>query len=146
MAYNGWLIKIYKKNQSQSDYTIPFKFIRAESYSVLRSGQDLDSYRDNNGDLQRTALDNFLYKVEFETPALLTNTTFTELMSNIQSRYIDTIQKKVKVEMYVPELDSYETQVCYVPDITPTMYLADTHIIKYNPIRIAFIGYGKNAT
>lgn len=146
MAYDGWLIKIDKKDQNQSDYIIQRKFIRAESYSVLRSGQDLDSYRDNNGDLQRTALNNFLYKVEFETPALLTNTTFSELMTNIRNRYIDSVQKKVKVELYVPELDRYETQVCYIPDITPTMYLADSNIIKYNPIRIAFIGYGKNAT
>lgn len=146
MAYDGWLIKLHKKTSSQSDYIIPGKFIKAESYSVLRSGQDLDSFRDNNGDLNRTALDNFLYKVEFETPAMLTDITFEELMSNIRNRYIDSTQKKVKVELFVPELGGYATQVCYVPDITPTMYLANSTEIRYNPVRIAFIGYGKNAT
>lgn len=144
MAYQGYLVKIKKKNNNQSDYIIPFKFIKAESYSCLRSGQDLNSYRDNNGDLHRTALDNFLYKVEFETPAMLTNITFTELMSALQARYIKTVEKKVSAEIYVPELDTYKTQNCYIPDITPEMYLADANIIKYNPIRIALIGYGKN--
>lgn len=144
MAYNGWLIKIKAKSSGQSDYIIPRKFIRAETYSVLRSGQDLDSGRDNNGDLMRTALDNFLYKVEFETPALLTNTTMEELMSNIRNRYIDTVEKKVEIELYVPELNSYATQKCYVPDITFQMYLADDNVILYNQVRFAFIGYGKN--
>lgn len=144
MAYNGYLIKIKAKNNNQSDYIIPKKYIRAETYSVLRSGQDLDSYRDNNGDLQRTALNNFLYKVEFETPALLTNTQIETLMSNIRDRYIDSVEKKVQVQLYVPELNAYKTQKCYVPDITFQMYLADDNIIKYNQIRFAFIGYGKN--
>lgn len=144
MAYQGYLVKIKAKSSGQSDYIIPFKYIRAESYSVLRSGQDLDSYRDNNGDLNRTVLDNFLYKVEFETPALLTNTQFHTLMGNLQNRYIDTVEKKLKAEIYIPELDAYKTQNCYIPDITTPMYLADSNIIKYSQIRIALIGYGKN--
>lgn len=144
MAYSGYLIKIKAKNQQQSDYIIPTKYIKAESYQVLRSGQDLDSYRDNNGDLQRTALNNFLYKVEFETPSLMTNTDISTLMSNIRDRYLDSVEKKVEVQLYVPELNDYKTQKCYIPDITFQMYLADANIIKYNPIRFAFIGYGKN--
>ena len=144
MAYQGWLIKIKGKNAQQSDYTIPFKYIRAETYTALRSGQDLDSFRDNNGDLNRTALDNFLYKVEFETPALLTDSNFEVLMSNIRDRYIDTVQKKVNIELFVPELNTYRSQTCYVPDITFPIYLADANIIKYNQVRFAFIGYGKN--
>lgn len=144
MAYNGYLIKIKAKSSGQSDYIIPHKFIRAETYSVLRSGQDLDSGRDNNGDLMRTALNNFLYKVEFETPALLTNTQIQSLLTNIKNRYVDSVEKKVKVELFVPELNSYETQFCYVPDITFPIYLADESVIKYSQIRFAFIGYGKN--
>ena len=142
MAYNGWLIKIKAKSSGQSDYIIPKKFIRAETYSVLRSGQDLDSGRDNNGNLMRTALDNFLYKVEFETPALLSNTKMEELLSNIRNRYINSVEKKVAIELYVPELNAYITQNCYIPDITFPMYLADDNIILYNQVRFAFIGYG----
>lgn len=144
MAYKGWLIKIKAKSSDQSDYIIPRKFIRAETYSVLRSGQDLGSGRNNNGDLIRTALDNFLYKVEFETPALLTDRTMEELLSNIRNRYIDSVQKKVEIELFVPELNAYKSQKCYVPDITFPMYLADDNIIKYSQVRFAFIGYGKN--
>ena len=84
MAYRGYLVKVKGATDEQTDYIIPFEFIKAESYSVLRSGQDLDSFRDNNGDLNRTALDNFLYKVEFETPPLKTDTDIEKLLKNTE--------------------------------------------------------------
>lgn len=49
MAYAGYLIRV-------GNYTIPKKYMRAEKYDVVLHGQDLDSYRDANGQLQRTAL------------------------------------------------------------------------------------------
>lgn len=136
MAYSGFLIKI-------GDYTFPRKYIAAESYSVGRYGQDLDSYRDADGNLNRTALENFIPKVEFNTPALLTNTQFKEIMTGISSNYTNSTEKKALATIYIPETDSYMTQYVYVPDIEPTMYYADDNVIKYNPIRFAFIGYGK---
>ena len=80
MAYNGFLIKV-------GDYTIPTnKYIKANSYSALYSTSDLDSYRDANGVLHRQALDHKLLKIEFETPAMLTNDEMSALMANIQSK------------------------------------------------------------
>ena len=134
MAYQGYLIKI-------GDYKIPLNYIRAETYSALKSSQDLDSYRDADGKLHRTALEHFLYKVEFETKAMLTNTEMTELLSNIQEQYINKTEKKVHMTLYVPETDSYEEQDAYMPDITFSPYIVTSEYIKYNPTRIAFIGY-----
>ena len=134
MAYEGYLIKV-------GDYTIPFKYIKAESYTAYRSIQDLDSYRDADGVLHRTALTHVPNKVEFETPAMLTDKTFSDLMLNIQSNFTNENERKSSVTMYVPELNSYVTQDMYMPDITPEIYHADKNKIQYAPIRLAFIGY-----
>ena len=82
MAYNGFLIKV-------GDYIIPFKYMKADSYTAYRSIQDLDSYRDANGQLHRTALSHVPNKVEFETPPMLTDKSFADLMSSIQKNYIN---------------------------------------------------------
>ena len=134
MAYQGYLVKI-------GDWELPKSWIKAETYSVLRSGQDLDSYRDSDGKLHRTALSHFLTKVEFETPALKTNTEVAEFMKNLQDRYTNKTEKKVNATIYIPETDTYETYDMYIPDITFTMYYADDEMIKYNSFRIALIEY-----
>lgn len=134
MAYNGFLIKV-------GNYAIPFKYMKADSYTAYRSIQDLDSYRDANGVLHRTALTHVPNKVEFETPAMLTDKTFSELMSNIQTNFTNANERKASVTMYVPETNEYVTQDMYMPDITPKIYHADSKKIQYDSIRLAFIGY-----
>lgn len=134
MAYAGYLIKV-------GGYEIPLKYIKAESYSPYRNIQDLDSYRDADGILHRTALEHIPNKVEFETVPMLTNTQFSEIMGNIQANFTNALERKASVTLYLPETDSYVTQDMYMPDIKPTMYFADSTVIKYNAIRLAFIGY-----
>lgn len=134
MAYSGFLIKV-------GDYTIPHNWIRAETYSVTKNGQDLDSYRDANGVLHREALEHWVAKAEFETPPLKTNTEVAHFMSSISSQYINAVEKKAIVTLYIPEMDEYVTQEMYVPDIQFPIYLADENIVKFNQFRVAFIGY-----
>lgn len=134
MAYLGYLIKV-------GNYTIPFKYMKADSYSAYRSVQDLDSYRDANGILHRTALTHVPNKVEFETPAMLTDKSFSELMKNIQNNYLNSNERKLLVSMYIPEIDGYVEQEMYMPDITPKIFKANSKEVKYSPIRLAFIGY-----
>lgn len=135
MAYSGFLIKV-------GNYTIPMdRFIRAESYNITRQVQDLDSYRDANGVLHRTALEHYVHKAEFETPTLLTNTDIAELFGNIRNNYIVPAERKAIVTVYVPELDSYETQKMYMPDPQFSIFGTYDDIVRYNPVRIAFIGY-----
>lgn len=135
MAYNGYLIKV-------GGYIIDTKrFVRAESYIVTRNIQDLDSYRDANGILHRQALDHVPLKVEFETPAMLTNSDMGELFSNIRANSKILKERKASVTLYVPELDDYVTQDMYMPDPQFTIYGNYQNKLTYNPVRIAFIGY-----
>ena len=135
MAYAGYLVKV-------GDYTISAgKFIKAQSYKATLSVQDLDSYRDANGVLHRTALEHRVNKVEFETPAMLTNTQMAELFSNIANNYTVPTERKFIGTFYVPEIDAYVSQDMYMSDPSFTIYGIFDNVIKYNPVRIAFIAY-----
>lgn len=135
MAYQGYLIKV-------DDYVISGKnFIRADSYNATLIVQDLDSYRDMEGKLHRTALNHRVNKIEFETRAMLTNKEIEELLKNIRQRYINENERKVSATVYVPEIDDYMTQDMYLADLNFSIYGVFNNIIYYNPIRFAFIAY-----
>ena len=138
MAYAGYLVKVGPSNDL---YEIPLSILRAETYTVFKSVTDLDSYVDGNGELHRNALSHIANKVEFETIPLMTNTQFASLMSNLYNRMSNTLERKLSVTLYIPEIDDYVTQDMYMPDIKPTLYYADQNKIQYNQIRLAFIGY-----
>lgn len=133
MAYSGFLIKI-------GDYTIPTKYIKAESYSAYVNMQDIDDYTDANGYEHRNAVELKAEKIEFETPAMLTNKTFTDLMKNIQANYVNATERGVYITAYIPEYDNYVTQYGYLADFEPTIYGIFRGTIYYNAIRLAFIG------
>lgn len=134
MSYQGYLIKV-------GDYIIPGnKFIKSESYSAYVNMQDLEPWTDADGYLHRNAVDLKAMKIEFETPAMLTNITFEELMSNIRKNYTNATARECIVTAYIPEYDNYVTQKCYFPDFTPQIYGTYGGIIHYNSIRLAFIG------
>lgn len=134
MAYKGYLIKV-------GDYKIPAnKFIKADSYSPYVNMQDLDPWTDANGYLHRNAVDLKALKVEFETPAMLTNYDLEEFLSNIRRNYTDSTARECMVEAYIPEYNDYVTQKCYLADFTPQIYSSYGGVLRYNPIRFAFIG------
>lgn len=135
MAYKGYLIKI-------GNYIFPLSMIKAESYKATNYGQDLDSTRDVNGILHRTALENTAPKVEFETRNMLDNTQVSSIFANIQANYTNAVEKKASVEVYVPELDKYVTSDMHMANFEPTMYFADEKEIKYLSTRMAWISYG----
>ena len=135
MAYKGYLIKI-------GSYIFPLSMIKAESYKATNYGQDLDSTRDVNGILHRTALENTAPKVEFETRNMLDDTQMSSIFANIQANYKNAVEKKASVEVYVPELNKYVTSDMYMADFEPTMYFADEKEIKYLSTRMAWISYG----
>ena len=109
MAYAGYLIKI-------GDYEFPKQFIVYDSYKVIRSIQDIDSYRDANGVLHRNALPHNIYKVEFKTRQM-TSDEYDVIMNNIRTRYVNQYERKVKISIYVPETGQYEIDAdAYMPD------------------------------
>ena len=138
MAYKGYLIKI-------GNYTFPLSMIQAETYKATNYGQDLDSTRDVDGILHRTALSNTAPKVEFETRNMLDNTQMSSIFANIQANYKNAVEKRASVEVYVPELDRYVTSDMYMADFEPTMYYADAIKIQYTSTRMAWISYGVKA-
>ena len=71
---------------------------------------------------------------------MLTNTEFEELMSNIRANYIVPGERSFYLTAYIPEYDRYVTQRAYMADFTPQMYSTAGGIIRYNPVRLAFIG------
>lgn len=135
MAYSGYLVKI-------GTYTVPFKYIKAESYSCVWSVVDFDSYRDANGELHRDAVsDRRTMKVEWETPDL-SDSDFTTLMTAIKNQFISATAKSCNVTAYMPEEDAYKTDKCYLTsDVNFSIRYADANGLRYNPVRLAFIGY-----
>ena len=133
MAYSGFLIKI-------GNYEIPQKYIKAESYSAYVNMQDLDPWTDANGYLHRTAVELNALKVEFETPAMMTNTVLSSFLSNIRQNFTNPTSRECIITAYIPEYDSYVTQTGYMADFTPQMYGTYGGVIHYNSIRFAFIG------
>ena len=134
MAYSGYLVKI-------GTYTVPFKYIKADTYQAVWSVNDLDSYRDANGELHRTALARRTLKVEWETPDI-SNSDFETLMSSIRAQYLSATEKSANVTAYMPEKDAYVTEKCYLTsDVNFTIRYADNTKLRYDPVRFAFIGY-----
>ena len=134
MAYLGYLVKV-------GDYKIPAnKFIKAESYSAYVNMQDVEPWTDAEGYLHREPVELKALKVEFETPAMLTNIEFSEFMSNIRNNYKNSTARGCEITAYIPEYDDYVTQYGYLADFTPQMYSATPTEIRYNPVRFAFVG------
>lgn len=134
MAYAGYLIKV-------GEYEIPTdKFIKAGTYSPYVNMQVIDPYADGNGYEHIEAVELKALKIEFDTPAMLTNTEFAELMANIRANYIEVKSRKCTVTAYIPEYDDYITQTAYMADFKPSIYNIDGNVIHYNSIRFAFIG------
>lgn len=135
MSYAGYLVKV-------GDYDIPTdKFIRAQSYKATLSVMDLDSFRDADGVLHRTALAHRVNKIEFETPLGLTNIDMAELFGKMAENYTVPAERKFVGTFYVPELDDYISQDMYMVDPAFNMHSITDKIIKYKPVRIAFIAY-----
>jgi len=125
-------------------YAFPLKYIKFDSYKVLYSVTDLDSYRDQSGKLQRNALAHRPIKVEFETPAMLDNDEFGSLMAELQARYTIPAEKKLVIDVFVAEINDYlVSQEVYIPDLNIQMYRYNKAMgkLQYDPVRFAFIGY-----
>lgn len=135
MAYNGYLIKV-------GNYIIPaMEFIEANTYKITKSIQDLDSYRDANGVLHRSALEHVIYKVEFNTQPNLSNVQMGKLFDSIAQNYTVPAERKAAVTLYIPEENKYIIQDMYMPDPQITIRDITGNTITYDSVRLAFIGY-----
>lgn len=153
--YAGWLVKI-------GEYTIPSdRFIRADSYKAQAIMQDLDPWTDANGYVHRQAVKLKALKVEFETPAHLTDDDVAELLYNISRNIITNGHQQIDADggfyheggndcyitAFSPRYNKYFRQRGYLADIEPQIYGnyekiegGTSQILRYDPIRFAFVG------
>jgi len=139
MAYSGYLIKIGGSN----GVDLPMKYIKAESYkSTPDQRMEVKATRDTTGVLHRNTVVHKASKIEFETPPI-TNSDVSALNTIFSNAYTDALQRKLTIQFYDEETDSYREADCYMPDVQYTIYRIDNvkNIIYYNPIRFAFIEY-----
>lgn len=133
MAYSGFLLKI-------GDYEFPESMIALDSYSAYVNMQDVDPWTDENGELHRNPIELKALKVEFETKNMLTDKQFADIMQNLRSNFVSEKGRGCYITAYIPEYNDYVTQYGYMADFQPQIYSTGGGVIRYNPIRFAFIG------
>lgn len=137
-----YLVSVQKSDGS-GWIKIPTDLIEYESYKANPHQMiDLDSYRSETGTLKRNVLDHSSTKLEFNLRRS-TDDAFRQFWTILNRAFTSKKAHKLKVRYYDPYTDSYQTAVCYVPDVELTIRNVDftNKTINYEPIRIAFIEY-----
>ena len=132
MARSDYFIKL-------GEDTLPYKFMKYDSYKNTLNTGDVYSYRNANYILVKNTVATKV-KVEFETPYLYENQK-NELMAFIRSHYINALERSLMVTAYVDELDSYQTFKAYLVD--PEFKIQQNSELGYiyQPIRICFVEF-----
>jgi len=133
MAYSGYLLKI-------NGTTVPHRYMQHKSCKIKVNTQDLDSYQDEHGVLQRTVLEHSEIKIEWNFQHS-TNAFLQDLLTIFRNAWGEGPERKAQCEVYVPEWDRYYTGNFYMPDPEFTIYMADGESIEYDAMRFALIEY-----
>ena len=135
MAFGGYLLRVGNYEIDGTNY------IQEKSYKATRNIQDLESYRDANGVLHRNALEHVPLKIEINTRENLTNEELGTFLGNIRSQFTIVAERKCVVTAFIPELNDYVTQEMYMPDPDITIKIIKDGVVKYDSVRLAWIGY-----
>lgn len=139
MAYNGYLIKL----GGSSGTPLPMKFIKLDGYNISPNQRmEAEAGRAVTGLLHRTTVQHTASKIEINTP-YMTNLDVNEMMTMFRNAWTSTLERKLDLEYYDNETDSYKTGTFYMPDIKFEIDHIETalNMIVYKEIRIAFIEY-----
>lgn len=139
MAYSGYLIKL----KGGTAENLPFKFIAIESYQITPNQRmEAKANRATTGLLHRTTVSHTASKVEFETPPC-TNLDIAELNAMLSRHYTSSLERKIVIEYYDPETDSYKEGTMYMPDVQYKISRVENqyNLIHYDKVRYAFIEY-----
>ena len=135
MAFNGVLLQI-----GNSEIV---KFIKPESYKISPAQrQDLDSFVDAQGYLNRNVLPHTRSKIEINT-IYMDNTKMAELWGIIRSHYTSELERKVPLTYYRQDTDDYASGSFYVPDPQFPIHRIDRehNKIYYDSMTLKFIEY-----
>lgn len=133
MSYSGYFFRV-------GSYVVPMDVIYADSYKCVKTIIDLDAFRDANGVLQRNALDNVPFKVEFQLKPMYEK-TLRDIMNNIRANYSNAKERKAHCTFFDFESGDYVSQDMYMPDINFQVYGVFNGIIQYDATTLKFIGY-----
>ena len=139
MAYAGYLIKL----GGSGGTTLPMEYIASDSYkSTPNQRMESKATRSVTGVLHRTTVEHKATKIEFNT-TMLTNTQLAALNNLFATHFSNQLERKITINYYDQETDTYRDAVCYMPDVNYEIYRIDqdTNTVYYNGIRYAFIEY-----
>ena len=139
MAYAGYLIKL----GGASGTAIPMKYMALAKYkSTPNQRMEAKATRAVTGLLHRTTVAHTATKIEFQTPPM-TNTQVAELNGLFQAAFTSSLERKLTINYYDQETDTYKNADCYMPDADYTIDHIDqaTNTVYYASIRYAFIEY-----
>lgn len=132
--YNGYLIKV-------GGAILPMQYIEAQKYNITPNArQDLESFRNALGELERNVVDHMISKIEIGT-LQLTNTDLGNLWGVIRSNWMNEKERKVNLEYYNPEKDGYDSGIFYIPDIQYPINRIENGVIYYDSFTLKFIEY-----
>lgn len=123
-------------------YEIPNKYVIEGSYKIAPNRrQDLDTYRDADGILHRTALSHTATTIEFST-GYLYESEMNELMAGIRSNYINYNERDANCTYFDPENNSYKTGHFYLDSNTQWGIKQILNGEKiYDSVKFAFVEY-----
>ena len=136
MALKGYLLKV-------GGEIFPLRFVFKESYRITPNRrQDLDSTRNANGKMTRNVLDHMPSTISFQTKPMY-NDELEKMMSFIRDKYENDKERKVELEFYCPDTNSYKTGDFYIPDIEYPIIKVELeqNRILYNGFTLEFIEY-----
>lgn len=138
MAYNKkYLVKV-------GSYEVPLKFIQYNSYVAEWATNDLDSFRNAEGELVRNALARKTMKVEWNIPPMY-DSEVEEFLSNLRSQ-LSSKENSAMVEAFIPYEGTYKTDKCYLTsNVNIQIRAIYNNRVEYEPIRIALIGYSTSS-
>lgn len=139
MAYNGYLVKV----GGTSGTILPMKYIKIDGYNITPNQRmETEAKRDVTGLLHRNTVAHTASKIEFNTP-YLTNSDVDAMMTLFRNAWTNTIERKLTIQYYDMETNSYKEAEVYMPDIKFEIYHIDNvhNIITYKETRVAFIEY-----
>ena len=139
MAYNGYLIKL----GGGSGTVLPMNYIKVEGYDITPNQRmETEAKRAVTGVLHRTTVAHTATKVEFNTP-VLTNREMDDLMTKLRNAWSSVSERKLTLQYYDMETDTYKTGDFYMPDIKFQIDHIDNvrNMVFYRETRIAFIEY-----
>ena len=137
MAFSGYLIKL----GGSAGTELPLKYIKLDGYNITPNQRmESEAKRAITGVLHRTTVDHTASKIEFNTP-IMTNNDVDAMMSLIRTYWTSTKERKLTLQYYDMETNSYKEGEFYMPDVKFQIMRIEGNTVYYKENRFAFIEY-----